>query len=76
MYAFCINPKYPGYFNLCFKAGLHAQLGCWPVKILPDAYQLQQRSYNSVPNLKNGFKILFQNNQRPQDIMPAGVRRR
>ncbi|MCJ1469022.1 Transcription elongation factor spt6 [Pseudocyphellaria aurata] len=26
VYAFCINPKHPGYFHLCFKAGQHAQL--------------------------------------------------
>ncbi|TKA51660.1 Transcription elongation factor spt6, partial [Cryomyces minteri] len=32
MYAFCINPKYPGYFFLCFKAGQHAALASWPVK--------------------------------------------
>lgn len=59
MYAFCIEPKYPGYFNLCFKAGLNAQLGTWPVKIIPNAFELQRNAYPDMTALKNGFKTIF-----------------
>ncbi|GAB7350079.1 hypothetical protein MBLNU459_g0746t1 [Dothideomycetes sp. NU459] len=61
MYAFCINPKYPGYFFLCFKAGQHAELQNWPVKIIPNAFELQKNHYPDMRALKNGFKLLFAN---------------
>ncbi|KAK4996112.1 Transcription elongation factor spt6 [Elasticomyces elasticus] len=61
MYAFCINPKYPGYFYLCFKAGLDAPLNNWPVKIIPNAFELQRNHYPDMRALKNGFKLLFAN---------------
>ena len=75
MYAFCINPKYPGFFNLCYKAGLHATLGSWPVKVVPGAFELQKHQYPDMTALKNGFKTLFMNSQQR---MPeaGGVRRR
>jgi transcription elongation factor SPT6 len=66
MYAFCINPKYPGYFNLCFKAGLQAELGCWPVKVIPNAFELQRNQYPDMRALKNGFKLLFTNSMNAQ----------
>jgi len=62
MYAFCINSKYPGYFDLCSKAGLDGPLVVWPVKIIPNAYQLQKNAYPDMKALKNGFKTLVQNN--------------
>jgi len=61
MYAFCINPKYPGYFFLCFKAGQNAPLSNWPVKIIPNAFELQRNHYPDMRALKNGFKLLFAN---------------
>ena len=61
MYAFCINPKYPGYFYLCFKAGLEAPCASWPIKIVPGAFELQKSQYPQVSALKNGFKLLYQN---------------
>jgi transcription elongation factor SPT6 len=61
MYAFCINPKYPGYFNLCFKAGRDAKLGSWPVKVVPKAFELQRNPYPDMRALKNGFKVLVSN---------------
>lgn len=61
MYAFCINPKYPGYFFLCFKAGQAAPLGAWPVKVIPNAFELQRNVYPNMQALKNGFKTLFMN---------------
>jgi transcription elongation factor SPT6 len=66
MYAFCINPKYPGYFYLCFKAAQEAPLANWPVKIIPNAFELQRHAYPDMRSLKNGFKLLIdnQNNQR------------
>lgn len=62
-YAFCINPKHPGYFFLCFKAGQHAQLQNWPVKVIPHAFELQRNPYPDMKALCNGFKLLFTNMQ-------------
>ncbi|KAI9813582.1 MAG: Transcription elongation factor spt6 [Pycnora praestabilis] len=58
-YAFCINEKHPGYFSLCFKAGLKAQLGSWPVKVVPNAYECQRNPYPDMRALCNGFKLIF-----------------
>ncbi|KAI4258123.1 MAG: hypothetical protein L6R42_005289 [Xanthoria sp. 1 TBL-2021] len=63
VYAFCIDPKHPGYFFLCFKAGQHAQLQSWPVKIVPQAFELQRNMYPDMRALCNGFKLLFTNMQ-------------
>ncbi|KAL1865272.1 Transcription elongation factor spt6 [Paecilomyces lecythidis] len=68
VYAFCINPKYPGYFYLCFKAGQNASLHSWPVKVIPQGYELQRNPYPDMRALCNGFKLLFTN-------MQAGRRR-
>ncbi|KAJ9664261.1 Transcription elongation factor spt6 [Coniosporium apollinis] len=64
MYAFCINPKYPGYFYLCFKNGLDAPLSNWPVKVVPNAFELQKYQYPDMMSLKNGFKTLMINQMR------------
>ncbi|KAK0252691.1 Transcription elongation factor spt6 [Friedmanniomyces endolithicus] len=61
MYAFCLNPKYPGYFSLCFKAGQNAPLANWPVKVIPNAFELKGNKYPDMRALKNGFKVVFQN---------------
>ncbi|KAF2496972.1 transcription elongation factor spt6 [Lophium mytilinum] len=63
MYAFCINPKYPGYFFLCYKAGQAAQLGTWPVKVVPRGFELQGSQYPDMKSLKNGFKMQMQTMQ-------------
>ncbi|KAL8904347.1 MAG: hypothetical protein Q9207_003326 [Kuettlingeria erythrocarpa] len=63
VYAFCIDPKHPGYFFLCFKAGQHAQLQSWPVKVVPQAFELQRNMYPDMRALCNGFKLLFTNMQ-------------
>jgi transcription elongation factor SPT6 len=64
MYAFCINPKHPGYFYLCFKAGGDAPLGNWTVKILPNGFELRNETsnirYPDMSSLKNGFKLMAQ----------------
>ena len=62
-YAFCINPKYPGYFFLCFKAGEHSRLQNWPVKVIPQGYELQKNPYPDMQALCNGFKLMFTNMQ-------------
>ena len=62
-YAFCINPKYPGYFYLCFKAGEHSRLQNWPVKVIPQGYELQKNPYPDMQALCNGFKLMFSNMQ-------------
>jgi transcription elongation factor SPT6 len=58
MYAFCIMPKYPGYFWLCFRAGYNAEPGAWPVKVVPNAFELKRHAYPDMKALKNGFKLL------------------
>ncbi|KAI9805652.1 MAG: Transcription elongation factor spt6 [Piccolia ochrophora] len=63
VYAFCINPKYPGYFFLCFKAGQHAHLSNWPVKTIPHAFELKNNAYPDMRALCNGFKLMFSNMQ-------------
>ncbi|KAL8831302.1 MAG: hypothetical protein Q9170_005360 [Blastenia crenularia] len=63
VYAFCIDPKHPGYFNLCFKAGQHAQLQSWPVKVVPNAFELKGNPYTDMRALCNGFKLMFSNMQ-------------
>ncbi|KAL8704341.1 MAG: hypothetical protein Q9201_002492 [Fulgogasparrea decipioides] len=61
VYAFCIDPKHPGYFFLCFKAGQHAALQSWPVKVIPQAFELQKHPYPNMMTLCNGFKLLYSN---------------
>lgn len=61
MYAFCINREYPGYFYLCFKAGQNTKHTAWPVKIIPNAFELMKNPYPDMKALKNGFKTLWQN---------------
>ncbi|KAJ0417160.1 transcription elongation factor spt6 [Aspergillus carlsbadensis] len=62
-YAFCIDPKHAGYFFLCFKAGEHAQVHSWSVKVIPQGYELQRNPYPDMRALCNGFKLLFTNMQ-------------
>ena len=59
MYAFCINREYPGYFFLCFKAGQNSKQSNWPVKVIPNAFELQKNPYPDMRALKNGFKTMF-----------------
>lgn len=68
-YAFCIDTKHPGYFHLCFKAGEKGQLNGWPVKVIPQGYELQRNPYPDMMALCNGFKMLYSN-------MQTGQRRR
>lgn len=61
MYAFCMNTEYPGYFHLCFKAGYKAPHATWPVKVIPQGFELKGNKYPDVRALKNGFKTIIQN---------------
>lgn len=65
MYAFCMEPKHPGYFFLCFKAGRDAPHAHWMVKVIPQGFELKGNKYPDMRALKNGFKLLFAN-QGPQ----------
>lgn len=65
MYAFCLNPDYPGYFYLCYKNGQPAPIGHWQVKVIPQGFELKGSKYPDMRALKNGFKVLFAN-QGPQ----------
>lgn len=60
-YAFCIDPKHPGYFHLCFKAGLKSPLNSWPVKVIPQGYELRRNPYPDMKALCNGFKTIYSN---------------
>ncbi|KAG8529504.1 uncharacterized protein KY384_006141 [Bacidia gigantensis] len=63
VYNFCIDTKHPGYFFLCFKAGQHAQVQHWSVKVVPQAFELQKNMYPDMRALCNGFKLIFANMQ-------------
>lgn len=63
VYAFCIDNKHPGYFCLSFKAGQNAKVVTWPVKVIPNAFELLKNPYPDVRALCNGFKLRFQNEQ-------------
>ncbi|KAF2274402.1 transcription elongation factor-like protein spt6 [Westerdykella ornata] len=59
MYAFCAMPKYPGWFWLCYQAGDKGPKGAWPIKIIPNAFELEKNPYPDITSLKNGFKMMF-----------------
>lgn len=63
VYAFCIDSRHPGYFCLSFKAGQNAKVVTWPVKVIPNAYELLKNPYPDMRALCNGFKLRFQNEQ-------------
>jgi transcription elongation factor SPT6 len=60
MYAFCAMPKHAGYFWLCYKAGKVGPQGAWPLKIIPNAFELEKNLYPDITSLKNGFKLVFE----------------
>ncbi|PQE23984.1 Transcription elongation factor SPT6 protein [Rutstroemia sp. NJR-2017a WRK4] len=57
VYAFCIDTRNPGYFHLCFKAGQLARVNSWPVRIIPNAFELLKSPYPDMKALCNGFKL-------------------
>lgn len=59
-YSFCLDKKHPGFFDLCFKAGQNSKIVTWPVKVIPNGYQLKKAVYPSVQDLCNGFKLMYQ----------------
>lgn len=59
IYAFCIDPKHPGYFFLCFKANKEAKIGRWYVRVVPNGYEMMNQPYPDMRALCNGFKIRF-----------------
>ncbi|KAG6100842.1 Transcription elongation factor spt6 [Claviceps sp. LM220 group G6] len=60
-YAFCIDPKHPGYFWLCFKASRAARVIGLPVRSIPQGYELKGYQYPDMRALCNGFKLRYQN---------------
>lgn len=66
MYAFCINPQFPGYFHLCFKPTPQSNHMSWPIKVIPQAFELQKNPYPDMRALKNGFKTLIMKQQTQQ----------
>ncbi|KAK1488275.1 SH2 domain-containing protein [Colletotrichum cuscutae] len=59
-YAFCIDPKHPGYFWLCFKASRGSRVNSWPVRVIPGGFELLKQAYPDMRALCNGFKIRYQ----------------
>ena len=59
-YAFCIDPKYPGYFFLCFKANRKSNVNSRHVRVIPHAYELMKSQYPDMRALCNGFKLNYQ----------------
>ncbi|KAK7964989.1 transcription factor atf1 [Apiospora saccharicola] len=59
IYAFCIDPKHPGYFHLCFKANKAAKIGNWMVRIIPNGFEFLKEKYPNMRDLCNGFKTRF-----------------
>lgn len=57
VYAFCLDPKHPGFFYLCFKAGPMSSVKSWPVRIVPNAFELMQSPYPDMKSLCDGFKL-------------------
>lgn len=60
-YAFCIDPKHPGYFWLCFKASRAAKVIGLPVRSIPQGFELKGYQYPDMRALCNGFKLRYQN---------------
>ncbi|KAF2427289.1 transcription elongation factor spt6 [Tothia fuscella] len=71
IYNFCINPKFAGYFYVCSKAGQSGPHGSWPVKVIPDAFELMKNPYPTMSALKNGFKLLVNSMKGPGGGPPA-----
>ncbi len=63
VYAFCLDPRHPGYFYLCFKAGQAALVNAWPVRVVPNAFELMKSPYPDMKALCNGFKLRHQTEQ-------------
>lgn len=63
MYAFCIDPKHPSFFFLCYKNGQQGPLQNMFVKVIPNAFQLNKSVYPDMRSLKNGFKQQMMNMQ-------------
>jgi transcription elongation factor SPT6 len=60
VYTLCIDPKHPGYFFLAFKTNKQSRIFWWPVKILPNAYEMLKNQYPDMRALTNGFKLRIQ----------------
>lgn len=64
VYGFCLDTKHPGYFHLLFKAGIHASINSWSVRVVPNAFEMQKAPYPDMRALCNGFKLRLQNQGR------------
>ncbi|KAI0134100.1 transcription elongation factor [Xylariales sp. AK1849] len=71
VYTFCIDSKHPGYFILAFKTNKQSKIFKWPVKILPNAYEMLKNPYPDMRALTNGFKLRYQS-----EINKASLARR
>ncbi|KAI1850599.1 hypothetical protein JX265_004309 [Neoarthrinium moseri] len=60
VYTICIDSKHPGYFTLAFKTNKQSQIFKWPIKIMPNAYEMLKSPYPDMRALTNGFKLRYQ----------------
>lgn len=74
MYQFCINRERPGQFHLVFKAGQNAKLTDWPVRVIPQGFELMKTPYPTMRDLCNGFKLIFQNMNDSANMRRGGRR--
>ncbi|KAI1332724.1 transcription elongation factor SPT6 [Xylariaceae sp. FL0255] len=71
IYMFCIDSKHPGYFCLCFKASRNSPINTWPVKVVPNAFEMRGNPYPDMRALCNGFKLRFQSELTKQQQQQA-----
>lgn len=57
VYAFCLDPRHPGFFHLCSKAAPESRVISSPVRVVPNAFELMQVPYPDMRALCNGFKL-------------------
>lgn len=57
MYGFTLDRKRPGHFKLCFLANSKSVVTSWPVKVVPEAYELFDAKAVGVNELCDAFKV-------------------
>jgi len=59
-YFFCLDPKHPTCFFLCFKENPRSPVMTWGVRVIPHAFELMHNQYPDMRALCNGFKLRYQ----------------
>ncbi|KIJ44055.1 hypothetical protein M422DRAFT_60198 [Sphaerobolus stellatus SS14] len=72
VYAFGLNRKKPGHFNLCFLANKGAAIQTWPVRVSNESYFLFDTEVPSVPSLCDAFKYRHIHETQNASAMASG----